>query len=103
MEILSESTMVVDQNEAFGSPIKLEATQTSPPLEEPKRIDSSKTLTIFGLLTPSEPNPIFAQLFDKEIPIKRSNLSSSKDWVVENLILLANDLREGSFGLEEKY
>lgn len=38
--------------------------------------------------------------------MKKSNSSSSElsreDWVAENLILLSNDPRESSFGLEEQ-
>lgn len=34
--------------------------------------------------------------------MERSNLSSSEEWMARNLMLLSNDPRENSFGLEEQ-
>lgn len=65
MEIQAELSMQVDQNNTFGPPIKPEVTQIFFPLEEIKKIDPSKTLTVLGYPTLSKSNPIFAQLFDK--------------------------------------
>lgn len=45
---------------------------------------------------------MFAKIFDEKILVKRSNIFSSEDWVAENLIFLANDSRESSFGVEKQ-
>lgn len=62
-------------NQGFSSPIKV--SQNPFPYEEPKRTDLSKTLQVSGSPTPLESYPIFAQVYDKEIPVTWYDFSNS--------------------------
>lgn len=70
-----------------------------------KELKGSKTLENLQIpysSTLSDSNPIFAQLGDQKISIKKSNPFSRVNWVAENLLLLVYDPKESSVSVEEQ-
>lgn len=74
------------------------------PFEIPVVVTLSATLKELGYSTLSESNPIFAQLFKKDLPVEKLNPSSSalarEDRVAEILALLASDQRGSQVKME---